>query len=114
MTKGSIHYLENLNSDDWSTTRMVTLVMDWCDQRLKHELSVSLEHWKDSTRRTIKIKPQSNMDKNVCNIYVSKNRDGTPRWIMVNCSEYTKWTKEMGALRTHICKKVNEERSSLA
>ena len=109
MTKGSIHYLENLNPDDWSMTEMVTLVMDWGYRRLKREFSVSLEHWKGSTRRTIKIKPQDNMDKDVCNIYVSQNRDGTPRWIMANCSEYKEWTQEMEALRTHICGKVDEE-----
>ena len=59
--------------------------------------------------RTIKVKPQDNTDKDVCNIYVSHNRDGTPRWIMTNCSEYKKWAQEMEALRTHICGKVDEE-----
>ena len=54
-TKGSIHYFENVNPDDWSMADMIALVTDWGYRRLKREFSVSSEHWKGSTRRTIKI-----------------------------------------------------------
>ena len=110
-TRGSVHYLENVNPSDWTMERMLSLVRNWCfvKQSPRMKLEAIRGQWKDKTRWTIKIKPQGDMSKDICNFYVSQYKDGTPKWIMTNCSEYKKWIKEMEELRAFICRQVIDE-----